>query len=773
MIKRFKVYLKEAHLTPRQQYGFLDIARDRGFNFDLHRPTPNAMKLSGHIMGDTIEMPMMSTTMQNIHEHLQKHGYTMHYGKKEAYKKRINNRGEEQTITTSIGKALSQTKAPKSLLDSFNNDNHQEAHNLSQTHKVIISRIPHHIAACSTNTPWNSCATLNSWGGPSANTSNGWGDDDEADPKDNADLAAAHLPNDIKEGTHVAYMVPNENKPHDELIRQATGRLLVKPYTSQNGHTVLRSETKGYTAGHQAGAQVPQGFKDTVNNFTDTHFPLHTNTIYHKNPKLYDDDKIKTIAKLDINKPFFNWHTLNSDTKKLAVKNADISPEDIDRTISDIKAGNTTPISDIKDWLPHARNFTDAHMRQYAHPEILYGLHHSTHKKLIEKIKTPNEFNTIVKYNSEYPREHLPPDIDHALINHPLFNDTHMEQMVNGEHIKNAEYGRRIILRHEKLKGALLDNVINKAKTDDRFTDVYQNPNLTTDHINTIIDNLPKTSHNPEHDYSIFNFFNTHGRNFNAEQIHKVLDKKGEAMKDPDFFMQSHINNLSSVISSPHFDLTHYKKLQKILPDTVHDRDRQELHVNIFAKNDAAINNHMFADALKTNDKNHILTPLIRQHTLSPEQLTSLVQHPLSKNNEFAIATQRNLQPEHIKHLFNNNLPKLDEWDRNVFVNTLLDKPKYADTVFKTIAESNKTHPKILSNNSLNHIVKFAHPDVYKNLHPNDQKTVVDRLLRQKNYAKQVVKFNGANKKDPHYIAHQNQIPQISDILSKIGKNDD
>ena len=155
-----------------------------------------------------------------------------------------------------------------------------------EKHDIILSRHPYHVAESSTNKPWKSCATLTASGRP---CSYGGG------------AAAKKLPDEIKHGTHVAYLVPKlkpEEKEDDSFngaqsrIDNATARVLLKPHKSeQSGHTILVPENKVYQkqkSGSYEGKNV--GFLRSLEHFTNKHFKMKEGEVYKKNSHVYDDD---------------------------------------------------------------------------------------------------------------------------------------------------------------------------------------------------------------------------------------------------------------------------------------------------------------------------------------------------------------------------------------------------------------------------------------------------------------------------------------------------
>ena len=197
--------------------------------------SPKAEEISKHIIPEGrhhIVIPAVAHTMRAVHAHLDANGYTNH---NYAQGTTTDKHGRE----ISIGKALERTKADDQLRNDFANDDRENAEHLEK-HDIVISRHPHHVAEGSTNKPWKSCAGLTATG---RFCSYGQG------------AAARKLPEEIRQGTHVAYLVP-KLKPGEEQddsfqgaqnrIDQAIGRIYLKPHKSDSGHEVLVPENKVY-----------------------------------------------------------------------------------------------------------------------------------------------------------------------------------------------------------------------------------------------------------------------------------------------------------------------------------------------------------------------------------------------------------------------------------------------------------------------------------------------------------------------------------------------
>ena len=200
----------------------------------------------------------------DVKAHLEKHGYkiTDYKGNKAVEPKY----GRE----IRIGKALNATGASKDLMDTFNNDPKRAASNSGKL-GVVISRHPHDVAGMSTDRGWRSCMKMGKTG----------------NKKDyDAGQYSHYLKHDVKQGTHVAYLVHE----HDKEAKQPLARIALKPFQSEDKKdTILRPEGTQYGTSDHA-------FGHTVKKWAETNFPAKEDKIYRKNTKLYDDDNKGTVA---------------------------------------------------------------------------------------------------------------------------------------------------------------------------------------------------------------------------------------------------------------------------------------------------------------------------------------------------------------------------------------------------------------------------------------------------------------------------------------------
>lgn len=216
---------KQVDAWPKGDYSFTDhIFGSKGHRIDSEKDHPNNHRIT---------IPLVHE--DPIKDHLENNGHTDVNYEKGTVK---DSHGRE----TRIGKALVRTKAEPHLIKRFNDDSARKAlGKSSDTHEVIISRHPYDVAGMSTGKRWNSCMDMKT--GENAH----------------------YLPGEIRNGTHVAYLVAKGVK-HGVSLHEPVARIALKKYKSEDSeHEILRpSDTYGAGGG---------AFEHTVRAFTEKHFP--------------------------------------------------------------------------------------------------------------------------------------------------------------------------------------------------------------------------------------------------------------------------------------------------------------------------------------------------------------------------------------------------------------------------------------------------------------------------------------------------------------------
>ena len=146
---------------------------------------------------------------------------------------------------------LWQKLASMPSLKDYESDKNRSASKAEQ--KIVISRHLHDVAGMSTNQGWTSCMNLDSG------------------------LYKENVPEEVKHGTHVAYLVHK----HDHKAEKPIARIALKPYINDQGKKILRPENKTYGTSNS-------NFHKTVSLGLISIFQQKT-LPYQKHTDVYDD----------------------------------------------------------------------------------------------------------------------------------------------------------------------------------------------------------------------------------------------------------------------------------------------------------------------------------------------------------------------------------------------------------------------------------------------------------------------------------------------------
>ena len=330
-----------------------------------------------------------------VHEHLMKHGYEISDYKsglaKDHYGRQVK-----------IGKVLNKTEAPEEVKKTFENDS-SRAVKKSQNYHVVISKHPHDVAGMSTGrTGWDSCMNM--------------------DTGENR----RYLKNDIHAGTHVAYLVHKDDKDIDNPL----ARIALKPFSGDDGHTVLRPEDTQYGTGGDS-------FAHTVRKWSEDNFPMKKKQIYHKDRSLYDDSGKSSFMSND---PETLQHFADNGLPEEKALLAEHAPKEIidhilhtDKYSSSQSGFRHAMIRrGIPEHLDHIMN-TDPNENEISH--------------ILERHKRSKDLDQIVNHKSGYMRQDVAvygtKRHHDALLNDPADNvrakvaehgdDSHRDHLVNDE----------------------------------------------------------------------------------------------------------------------------------------------------------------------------------------------------------------------------------------------------------------------------------------------------------------------------------------------------
>ena len=472
-----------------------------------------------------LEHPGNEGYRHEVESHLEPHGIKI-----KDYKSGIGEDKHGREIK--LGKALVKTKAPDELKNKFDND---EVRSSKESHgddlRVTISRHPHHVAGMtSSGHSWKNESCMNFESG----------------------CNNAYLPNEVKHGTHVAYL----HHKDDKELEHPLARIALKKFTDpMSGHAILRQESKTY-------GPSSDSFTHTVHKFLHNKMPARDSGIYEKNEHVYDDDRIKQVLGSGILHHKIDDKNFEHDVDaRHDVYQSRLTPEHIEKAMN--KGHYSFGLH------PDAtKKQTDRAVDEIASTGNLAGMGHnrklnSTHiHKLIDSPKLSSfdkesllhqnqktNSDHVMKYINQYPNiGHVAHMFNHGKISpdhlHSLIDRTYEEHQgdsdmlaniaknsnINHDHIDKILAGHpsdKNIHRQLMYRNLLPRHVdhIQKLLHPKDFHDVaiHSNDitgNLKANHIHSIIDTLSKDTHNPRTEDHIKNLI--HLKNFNDEHADKI-----------------------------------------------------------------------------------------------------------------------------------------------------------------------------------------------------------------------------------------------------------
>lgn len=158
---------------------------------------------------------------------------------------------------------------------------------------VVISRHPYDIAGMSTDRNWTSCMDL----GPKI---------EYKGRKEENGLHSDYVKEDIASGSLIAYLVSDKDRtPGGDLaIRRPIGRILMKPFVSEDGTKIAYSVGKIYGAGGEAFKSFISKWVEDFNGKLEGEYKLHPN-LYNDYDVLPGKENYAEIVMTKINELFF------------------------------------------------------------------------------------------------------------------------------------------------------------------------------------------------------------------------------------------------------------------------------------------------------------------------------------------------------------------------------------------------------------------------------------------------------------------------------------
>lgn len=260
--------IQETTLNPDQIEKADDWAKDRFDAVSAETKTKISAAMQSGPYHHAFPLPNLgSDGNSDVIEHLGDHGWEVHDYKAGTARKHtmVGNpdRGiplKKKVVVKKIGAVLKETGASSDLINDFANDPSRQTKNNEGLH-VVISTHPHAVAGMSTGTPWSSCMNMESG------------------------INRHYLPEDIRHGTHVAYLVKKDDHEgiQNGVPENPIARIALKPFSSPDKKdTIFRPEASEYGSGGS-------DFQYAVSRWANDNYPAKPDVKYSKHTELYHD----------------------------------------------------------------------------------------------------------------------------------------------------------------------------------------------------------------------------------------------------------------------------------------------------------------------------------------------------------------------------------------------------------------------------------------------------------------------------------------------------
>lgn len=322
-MKSFKQFILEVELTDKQKKMVKQLTGSK-----INDENLPSRKISGHLpfVNDRLEVPLESSSeltnqefvSSDIHNHLQSKGFTP-----------ISRTHAEKEISVTIPKTANHPQAGQTIkkkqqqrIGALLSDNPALQKEYAKTEaqkgiktdsnqlKVVIGRNPHDICTKSTGWGATSCMRLPNPDTPATNSKTGEIIYDPKTGKPKSDPGGSNykfLSNDIKQGSHEAYLVHKD----DTDIKAPISRISLKPFVAPSGRTILRAPRNPDGSIKQYG-QGNKDFEHTITKWENEKFPMHSEDhSYTIADGVYDDS--------NLNNPNIRSRLINSNLSSEAI----------------------------------------------------------------------------------------------------------------------------------------------------------------------------------------------------------------------------------------------------------------------------------------------------------------------------------------------------------------------------------------------------------------------------------------------------------------------
>lgn len=420
-----------------------------------------------------LEHPDTEGHSEDIKSHLEPHGIKI-----KDYKSGIGEDKYGREIK--LGKALEKTKAPDELKNKFANDPSRSNKGIgSDDLRVTISRHPHHVAGM---------------------TSSGHSWENESCMNFETGCNKDYLKQDVKHGTHVAYL----HHKDDKELEHPLARIALKKFTDEEtGHSVLRPENRTYGPASDA-------FTHTVHKFIDDKMPVHDSGIYHKNDSVYHDSGNKKIVgkgKEALNRIIKNHkESFSSDIINHPAFDKQTAEEHIHRIPRYLTNSSIFSDEDVNRIVSKHKDNRELHFNAARNK----GISSSTIDKIIGA--HPDAVDNLHPHNPNITKEHISKFIHNAsrpstavmLSSHQNFHPSHFDEISN----KFGKEGRSRLLDSDinlpkdhydkfvKKDSDVID--LYKEKGKEHLDNIMDHEHYTKEHANHLLNNLVGVENHPE-----------------------------------------------------------------------------------------------------------------------------------------------------------------------------------------------------------------------------------------------------------------------------------
>ena len=297
---RFKAFLLiSEELNDSQREEFNQMPRD-----------PKAVKATDHYFGvgnDVVSKPLEGTMDKSeIHKAIERHlGRSISH---QDYKNGITN--DEYGRQTKLGKLLTKTKAPSTLVNGFANDNTRQGKKFTG------------LTAITTRSPGGD-PSKGDKSGVAGQTSSNQSWQQQSCKNVETGLHKKYLPQEIKHGTVVTYLQDHEGR---ELARAT-----LQPHINDQGHTAYAVDSH-YGIDHA-------GFKAHAEQLAKDLSGPHKggSIVYKKHPDVYNDNGYTTMMHPDVAPEHITkaLDDTNDFVREIAIRRPNATPEHITKALND------------------------------------------------------------------------------------------------------------------------------------------------------------------------------------------------------------------------------------------------------------------------------------------------------------------------------------------------------------------------------------------------------------------------------------------------------